>query len=172
SAGRLRLRDVSWWIVVLNLLGSVFFGVSAVGAYTLGSGEVVNEWLVNAETVAGGVCFFVAAAMLIPEARSKGAPERGDRRPGLRSAAPGRLDCRGELDGGVPGRAGYRRGSRRRGRRHAGRGGRRAGHRVREGATGPRQDLRRRPHPAGGPGARRARRRSRRRPPHRRPADD
>lgn len=75
SAGRLRLRDVSWWIVVLNLLGSVFFGVSAVGAYTLGSGEVVNEWLDNAGTVAGGVCFFVAAAMLIPEARSKGAPE-------------------------------------------------------------------------------------------------
>ena len=74
SAGRLRLRDVSWWIVVLNLLGSVFFGVSAVGAYTLGSGEVVNEWLDNAGTVAGGVCFFVAAAMLIPEARSKGAP--------------------------------------------------------------------------------------------------
>lgn len=75
SAGRLRLRDVSWWIVVLNLLGSVFFGVSAVGAYTLGSGELVNEWLDNAGTVAGGVCFFVAAAMLIPEARSKGAPE-------------------------------------------------------------------------------------------------
>lgn len=74
SAGRLRLRDVSWWIVVLNLLGSVFFGVSAVGAYTLGSGELVNEWLDNAGTVAGGVCFFVAAAMLIPEARSKGAP--------------------------------------------------------------------------------------------------
>ena len=74
SAGRLRLRDVSWWIVVLNLLGSVFFGVSAVGAYTLGSGELVNEWLDNAGTVAGGVCFFVAAAMLIIEARSKGAP--------------------------------------------------------------------------------------------------
>lgn len=69
SAGRLRFRDVSWWVVVLNLLGSIFFGISAIGAYTLPSGEVVNLWLDNAGTVAGGVCFFVAAAMLVPEAR-------------------------------------------------------------------------------------------------------
>ncbi|MEI2700512.1 MAG: hypothetical protein V9E94_20070 [Microthrixaceae bacterium] len=70
SAGRLRFRDVSWWVVVLNLAGSVFFGLSAIGAYTLSSGEVVNLWLDNAGTVAGGVCFFVAAALLIPEARA------------------------------------------------------------------------------------------------------
>ncbi len=70
SAGRLRVRDVSWWIVVLNLAGSVFFGLSAIGAYTLpSSGDLVNLWLDNAGTVAGGICFFVAAALLVPEAR-------------------------------------------------------------------------------------------------------
>lgn len=74
SAGRLRFGDVSWWIVVLNLFGSVFFGVSAIGAYTLSSGDLVSEWLDNAGTVAGGVCFFVPAALLIPEARRKSAP--------------------------------------------------------------------------------------------------
>jgi len=69
SAGRLRMHDVSWWIVVLNLLGSIFFGLSAIGAYTLPTGDATNLWLDNAGTIAGGVCFFVAAAMLIPEAR-------------------------------------------------------------------------------------------------------
>ncbi|HPU39206.1 MAG TPA: hypothetical protein PLS63_06500, partial [Microthrixaceae bacterium] len=71
SAGRLRVRDVSWWIVVLNLLGSICFGVSAVGAFTLPTGDAANLWLDNAGTVAGGVCFFVAAALLVPEARSE-----------------------------------------------------------------------------------------------------
>lgn len=72
SAGRLRFGDVSWWIVVLNLLGSVFFGLSAIGAFTSPtSGEVVGLRLDNGGTILGGVCFFVAAAMLVPEARSK-----------------------------------------------------------------------------------------------------
>ena len=71
SAGRLRVRDVSWWIVVLNLLGSICFGVSAVSAFTLPTGDAANLWLDNAGTVAGGVCFFVAAALLVPEARSE-----------------------------------------------------------------------------------------------------
>lgn len=71
SAGRLRVRDVSWWIVVLNLAGSVFFGLSAVGAYTLPSGDVVSLWLDDAGTVAGGICFFVASVLLVPEARTR-----------------------------------------------------------------------------------------------------
>jgi len=61
--------------VVLNLLGSVFFGVSAIGAFVLPStGDALNLWLDNAGTVAGGVCFFVAAALLIPESRASRAP--------------------------------------------------------------------------------------------------
>ena len=70
SAGRLRLRDVSWWIVVLNLLGSVFFGLSALGAYVLPStGDAVNVALDNGGTVLGGVCFLLGAVLLVPEAR-------------------------------------------------------------------------------------------------------
>jgi hypothetical protein len=33
NLGRLKVGELSWWIVVLNLLGSVFFGISAIGAY-------------------------------------------------------------------------------------------------------------------------------------------
>ncbi len=71
SAGRLRLRDVSWWIVVINLLGSVFFGLSAIGEYVLPStGDAVNLVLDNGGTVLGGICFLVGAVLLVPEART------------------------------------------------------------------------------------------------------
>jgi hypothetical protein len=71
SVGRLRLRDLSWWIVVLNLLGSVFFGVSAIGAYVNpATGDVTDLRWDNGGTVLGALCFLVAALMLIPEARS------------------------------------------------------------------------------------------------------
>jgi hypothetical protein len=75
SAGRLRVRDLSWWIVVLNLLGSVFFGISAIGAFVLPStDDVVSLRWDNGGTVLGAVCFLVAAVLLIPEARSARAP--------------------------------------------------------------------------------------------------
>ena len=75
SLGRLKVRELSWWIVVLNLLGSVFFGVSAIGAYTNpDTGDVTSLRLDNGGTVAGAVCFLIAAVMLIPEARAARAP--------------------------------------------------------------------------------------------------
>jgi hypothetical protein len=71
SAGRLRLRDLSWWVVVLNLLGSVFFGISAIGAFVdPHTGDVTNLRWDNGGTIAGAVCFLIAAVLLIPEARS------------------------------------------------------------------------------------------------------
>ncbi len=70
NLGRLRVRELSWWIVTLNLLGSVFFGISAVGAYVNpDTGDVTNLRWDNGGTFAGAVCFLVAAVMLIPEAR-------------------------------------------------------------------------------------------------------
>ena len=87
SAGRLRFGDLSWWIVVLNLLGSIAFGVSAIGAFVdPDTGDVTNLRWDNGGTFVGAMCFLVAAVMLIPEARSARAPtaddgrEEGDRR--------------------------------------------------------------------------------------------
>lgn len=78
GAGRLRFRDVSWWIVALNLLGSIAFGVSAIGAFTLSDGDVVSLRLDNGGTVVGAVCFFVAALLLIPEAGTARTPVDAD----------------------------------------------------------------------------------------------
>lgn len=70
SAGRLRTGDVSWWIVLINLVGSVLFAMSAVGAEVVASsGAVRNADLVAVTTFGGGISFLVGAALLIPEAR-------------------------------------------------------------------------------------------------------
>jgi len=61
-------RDVSWWIVNLNMLGSLAFGVAAVYALVLpGATDVLDAWLVNATTLVGALCFMVAAVLLLPE---------------------------------------------------------------------------------------------------------
>jgi hypothetical protein len=78
----LHRRSLSWWIVAINLLGSIAFGVSAVASLTEpSSGEPVSARIANAGTSVGGACFLVAALMLIPEAakaRSRQAqPEPG-----------------------------------------------------------------------------------------------
>lgn len=64
-------RNVSWWIVLLNLAGSIAFAVSAIGAFSLPStADVVSLRLDNGGTFVGALCFLVAALLLVPEARS------------------------------------------------------------------------------------------------------
>ena len=70
SHGRLfRPRfTLSGWIAMLNLLGSVAFGVSAIAAKVVsGSGEPRNVELVNLGTFVGALCFLVGALLLLPE---------------------------------------------------------------------------------------------------------
>jgi hypothetical protein len=60
--------DISWWIVSVNLMGSVAFGVSAAYAMVLPStGELLDVWAVNAYTCIGAAGFFAGAYLLIPE---------------------------------------------------------------------------------------------------------
>jgi hypothetical protein len=48
----------------LNMVGSIFFGFSAVGAYVLPStGELASVFWVNLDTFLGAVCFFLAAVL-------------------------------------------------------------------------------------------------------------
>jgi hypothetical protein len=70
-----RLAEVSWWVVVANLAGAVFFGLSAVGAWVRASGTELSPELVNAGTALGGLCFLIGAVLLVPEARR--APSSG-----------------------------------------------------------------------------------------------
>ena len=62
-------RDLDWSIAAVNLLGCVFFGISAIAAYVVpATGSVVDLAGANAFTALGGLCFFVGAVLLLPEA--------------------------------------------------------------------------------------------------------
>ncbi|WP_407547779.1 hypothetical protein QOM21_02160 [Streptomyces sp. Pv4-95] len=55
---RLRPRDLGWWIVAINQLGSVLFLVSALAAFTRPTtGSMVNVGVANWGTLAGALCF-------------------------------------------------------------------------------------------------------------------
>ena len=54
----------TWRCTWLNMAGSVFFGISAVGAYVIPeTGSLVNEIWANLGTFLGALCFLVAALL-------------------------------------------------------------------------------------------------------------
>lgn len=63
-------RDLGWRISALNMVGSIAFAASAIGArYVSDTTDVTNIALVNLGTFIGGACFFVGAALLPVESR-------------------------------------------------------------------------------------------------------
>ncbi len=61
-------HSMSWWIVALNMLGSVAFGVSAAAALINPStSEPVSAAIANAGTAIGAICFLAGAILLMPE---------------------------------------------------------------------------------------------------------
>ena len=63
-----KIKKISWWISILNLIGSVAFGISAIGAYVLPStGLPQNIVIVNLGTFIGAICFFIGGILLLPE---------------------------------------------------------------------------------------------------------
>jgi hypothetical protein len=69
------VRDRSWAIGALNLVGSVFFGLSAVGAWTVPATEdVLSSWWANAGTLLGALCFLAGAALLLPRRVARTGP--------------------------------------------------------------------------------------------------
>jgi len=57
-------RARTWHGTWLNLIGSVFFGLSAIGAYTIpATGDLVSLFWANLGTFLGAVCFLVAAVL-------------------------------------------------------------------------------------------------------------
>lgn len=73
-AGRPRPRG--WKIGVINLAGSVAFGISAVAAFVIpSSGDVWNAELSNLGTLVGALCFLTGAIlMLSPESTDASSP--------------------------------------------------------------------------------------------------
>ncbi|MFF2246562.1 hypothetical protein ACFVTM_20595 [Arthrobacter sp. NPDC058130] len=77
-AGRPKPR--TWKIGVINVLGSVAFGISAVAAFVIpSSGDVWNAELSNLGTFVGALCFLTGAIlMLSPESTEASVPtDRG-----------------------------------------------------------------------------------------------
>lgn len=63
-------RTIEGLIVSSNLLGSVAFGLAALGAYVLAdSNAEVNVTLVNVATAVGALLFLVASLLLVPQQR-------------------------------------------------------------------------------------------------------
>jgi hypothetical protein len=58
---------ISWKIAAINMLGSVAFGLSAIGAFIVPeTGSLNNATVANTFTFVGAVMFFIGAALLIP----------------------------------------------------------------------------------------------------------
>jgi hypothetical protein len=66
--GHWRPGQIDWWITLVNLAGSVAFGVSAVAGYIVpGTGQIRNAALSNLGTLVGAVGFLVGAILLLIE---------------------------------------------------------------------------------------------------------
>jgi hypothetical protein len=62
-------HSMSWWIVALNLAGSVAFGFAAIASLVEPSTDaLVNARIANAGTSLGALCFLIGAILLVPEA--------------------------------------------------------------------------------------------------------
>ena len=67
-------HDTGWRIAALNMLGSIFFGISAIAGWVVPStGDLRNAALDTSGTFLGAICFFIGAALLLPEARQDAA---------------------------------------------------------------------------------------------------
>ena len=72
-------RSRDWDVAALNLLGSIAFGLSAVASLVEPStGEPVSAHIANSGISVGGVCFLVAAAILIPGVAATTGSSRSD----------------------------------------------------------------------------------------------
>lgn len=67
---RVDRTSADWWVAAVNYIGSIFFMLSAIAAFTIPTtGDVVNITIVNLGTFAGAVCFFLGGFLLLPERR-------------------------------------------------------------------------------------------------------
>nr|WP_095878710.1 hypothetical protein [Streptomyces sp. TLI_235] len=64
---RLMPRDLGWWIVAVNQLGSALFMVSAIAAFTRTSGSEISAGIANWGTLTGALCFSVGGVLQLFE---------------------------------------------------------------------------------------------------------
>ena len=84
-----RFKNLTWWVVLSNLLGSVAFGISAITSFILPSqGAMINANVTNLFTALGGVCFFVGALLQLLETNRENAKTNKDHAGNMQIATP------------------------------------------------------------------------------------
>jgi len=72
----LRPREAAWWVAWLNMVGSIAFMASAIGAYVIPKTDsAIDLTLADRGTLAGAVCFFLGALLAVPAWRQSAAGE-------------------------------------------------------------------------------------------------
>ena len=73
-----RPREAAWWVAWLNMIGSIAFMASAIGAYVIPKTDAaVDVTLADRGTLLGAVCFFLGALLAIPVWRQAGETAAG-----------------------------------------------------------------------------------------------
>ena len=84
-----RPREAAWWVAWLNMIGSVAFMASAIGAFVIPRTDTaVDLTLADRGTLLGAVCFFLGALLALPAWRQAARAARG----AGRAAAAARTD--------------------------------------------------------------------------------
>ena len=61
-----RPREAAWWVAWLNMIGSIAFMASAIGAFVIPrTDSAVDLTLADRGTLVGAVCFFIGALLAI-----------------------------------------------------------------------------------------------------------
>jgi hypothetical protein len=64
-------KTITYRIAAINMIGSIAFGISAIGAFVVPeTGELNNATVANSFTFIGAVMFFIGATLLIPAMRT------------------------------------------------------------------------------------------------------
>jgi hypothetical protein len=80
AIGLIAMGSRDWQAEWINMLGSIAFGASAVGAFVRRTGITEDELLANLGTFFGALCFLGAALLVLPRFRK--------RAPALRQSGP------------------------------------------------------------------------------------
>lgn len=65
---RIEIKQLSWWVVFINLLGCVGFIISALASFAPTGGEILAPSLALASTFQGALCFLLGALLSLAEA--------------------------------------------------------------------------------------------------------
>lgn len=75
-----RPREVAWWVAWLNMIGSIAFTASAIGAFVIPRTDMaVDITIADRGTWVGAVCFFLGALLMFPAFRQAGEAAVGGR---------------------------------------------------------------------------------------------